>query len=332
MTPCAQIATGSNVYALRPAHAGNPVLPPGGDGSVTTLPPGVLARHLRHLELRGQRTYDRQRAIARLSAALPVPLLQATPADLLAWRETLRSLAAETVVHYVMHANQLYKWAIAEGLADHNPAARLPVPRTGRRLPRPISEDDLMRAVASAPPRIRPWLILAGWEGLRACEIAWLRVECVLASASPPVLVVAPGATKGHGPGRVVPLCSFALSELHACGLPASGVVFRRADGQRGPNSPALVSQLANSCLHSIGITATLHQCRHRCLTQLYHETHDLRLVQEFAGHADPAATAGYTAFSNPVMAAAVEALPVPPPRTITETDWKEDESGGGED
>lgn len=309
MTPCARNGTASNVYALRPAHAGNPALPPGGDGSVT-LPPGVLARHLRALQLQGQRTYDRERALARLAAALPVPLLEATPADLLAWRETLQHLAAETIVHYVMHANQLYRWAIAEGLADRNPAAALPVPKTGRRLPRPVSEEDLMRAVENAPPRIRPWLVLAGWCGLRACEIAWLRAECILAGASPPILIVAPGATKGNGPGRAVPLCTFALSELG--GLPAAGVVFRRADRQRGSNSPALVSQLANSYLHSIGIAATLHQLRHRCLTQLYHDTHDLRLVQEFAGHLSPATTAGYTAFSNPAMAAAVENLPVP--------------------
>jgi len=43
--------------------------------------------------------------------------------------------------------------------------------------PRPVSEDDLVLALATANDRVRPWLALAAFAGLRAIEIANLRVE-----------------------------------------------------------------------------------------------------------------------------------------------------------
>ncbi len=88
--------------------------------------------------------------------------------------------------------------------------------------------------------------------------------------------------------------------------------MFRRHDGLPGPNKPWLISKLANDCLHRSGTNATLHQLRHRCLSLLYQETLDLRLVQELAGHSSPATTAVYTLVSPARAAQAVEALPAP--------------------
>ena len=212
---------------------------------------------------------------------------------------------------YVCHVQQFYDWAVAQGLTPSNPAAGLPVPRTSRRIPRPVSEDDLMRALAHATPRVRPWLVLAGWAGLRAKEIALLRRDLILDTAAPPVLVVAADATKGHGE-RTVPLSVFVLAELAAYGLPGSGYAFTRHDGQPGPNAPWLVSHLANEALHESGTSATLHQLRHRFLTACYRATHDLRLVQELAGHSSPVTTAGYAAWDRAQAVAAVESVPAP--------------------
>ena len=55
-----------------------------------------------------------------------------------------------------------------------------------------------MHALQLAPPRIRPWLVLAAWCGLRAKEIALLRAESVMTSARPPVLLVTAEATQGE--------------------------------------------------------------------------------------------------------------------------------------
>ena len=272
-----------------------------------------IALHLLHLDQLGRAPETiaaRRRALARMRIALGKSLLEASAADLKAWRAAL-AVAPGTVAGYVSHAIQFYAWAVAEGLAESNPAARLPAPRLGRMLPRPVGEADLFAAVAGAPPRIRPWLVLAGWCGLRCKEIAFLRRENVHETARPPVLLVARDATKGIRE-RVVPLCAFALEALAEHGLPARGWVFRRADGQHGPNQPWRVSQVASQWLHREGFAVTLHQLRHRFATEAYRATRDLRLVQELLGHASPLTTAGYAAIVAADAVDAVEALPVP--------------------
>lgn len=274
----------------------------------------ILSRHLHHLELKGQSArsiYARKRSIIRLAGFLaPITVASASIADLGRWRESL-GVGDHAIVTYACHIRELYAWCVAEGLRADNPAAALPLPRAPKGIPRPIAEEELMTAVDHASARVRPWLVLAGWAGLRACEISGLRRECVLETAQPPVLLIAEDATKGRRE-RLVPMSAFVLAELQLAGLPAVGFVFRRHDGGSGPNAPWLISHLANECLHSSGSTATLHKLRHRFLTMCYRESHDLRLVQELAGHSSPSTTAGYAAYDRGAAVAAVESLPVP--------------------
>ena len=275
--------------------------------------PDAVSLHLHHLELLGRAPETiaaRRRALRRMAAALGISLLEASHADLAAWRASL-AVGPGTVAACVSHAIQFYAWTAASGLTDGNPALGLPAPKLGRRLPRPIGEADLFAAVGGAPPRIRPWLILAGWAGLRAKEIALLRRENVYEDARPPALLIAHNATKGHRE-RTVPLCAFAREALLEHGLPARGWVFRRADGQPGPNAPWRVSQAANRYLHDHGFPETLHQLRHRFGTQAYAVDHDLRLVQELLGHRRPETTAGYAAWNQNAAAGVIEKLPAP--------------------
>lgn len=275
-------------------------------------PDPVLAAHLEWMRLRGMAASTARRrevVLGWVAAGLGKPLLEASAGELLAWRKGLR-VAPDAAAVYVSHVTQFYRWATERGLIGGSPAVGLPVPRRARRLPRPVAESDLMMAVAAARPRIRPWLVLAGWAGLRAVEIAGLRREHVLDTARPPVILIADGATKGHRE-RIVPVSGFVLAELGPV-LPAKGWVFRRHDGRCGPNTPAHLSHLANDHLHGCGIAATLHQLRHRFATELYRATHDLRLVQELLGHRHPVSTAGYTAYDAAAAVAGVEAIPAP--------------------
>lgn len=284
---------------------------------VTTTHPdpmSIVKKHLEYLRLRGRAAttiYARERALARLAGLLGCPLLAATPADLWAWRAGL-DLAPHTTCSYISHISQFYGWTVATGMLERNPAAGLPSPWPGRRLPRPIAERDLMMALAAAPARIRQWLVLAGWGGLRAIEIALLRRECVLDWAPSPVILLAADATKG-GAEHIVPMSAFVRAELVPV-LPARGWVFPRYDGAPGPNTPGWVSKLCNRHLHECGLTATLHMLRHRFGSMTYQHDHDLRAVQEMLGHRRPESTAGYAAYHQPGAAAAVEALPVPAP------------------
>lgn len=283
------------------------------------LAPAVLRAHLLSLQLAGyseNTVYGRRRALARMCSAISVPLLQAGHDDLMAWRITLEGKSAQTISSYVSHAREFYRWAAGEGLCAGNPAVRIPAPRVPRLLPRPIGEQEILAAVAAAPPRVRIMLVLAGWAGLRACEIAGLRRASILDTAQPPVLIIAADATKGSRE-RIVPLSPFVLEELRR-GWLRRGYIIRRRDGQPGPLLAATVSKHCNDHLHDCGIPETLHQLRHRFATMIYRQAHhDLRLVQELMGHASPSTTAGYAAFVQEEAAAAVAALPIPGPARI---------------
>lgn len=221
-----------------------------------------------------------------------------------------RGLADATLYVYVGHLRAFYGWAIQNGRCRRNPTLGAPTPRRPRYLPRPIAEGDLQLAIATAEPRVRMVLALAGLAGLRAVEIARLRREDVLDNHLPRSLLVQ---GKGDKP-RAVPLSECLLEELRAYGLPPRGPVIRRHDDQHGHVSPSLVSTVANTHLHAMGFPDTLHSLRHRTGTALYRNTRDIRFVQEVLGHASPSTTAIYTMWSVPDAPAAMEQLALTPP------------------
>lgn len=271
----------------------------------------VTAAHLRHLRLKGRSdltVYHRQRTLIRLSAVLPVPLLEATPGHLYEWRAAL-TVSGPTIAGYVSNVREFYGWCADRGLIAGNPAADLPVPALPRRQPHPIPEADLTAALDTASRRIRIWLVLAAWCGLRAKEIALLRADCIRIRDAYPHIRVVHDATKGRTE-RSVPVPPFAVAELAAADLFTEGMAFRRVDGK--PLRPWLVSKLCNEHLHAMGIADTLHSLRHRYLTQAYAVGHDIRVVQELAGHAHIQTTAGYAAADSSAFARTVAAIPAP--------------------
>ena len=287
-------------------------IPPPQIGAGASMPKCLETHlaYLRQLGLANTTIYQRARHLTRLKQFLgDMPLEKATPDDLARWRASLTT-GPEATCAYIWHVKDFYRYLVKTHKIRKDPSVRLEYPKTGWRLPRPISEADVMYVVACAPPRIRPWLVLAGWAGLRAKEIAYLRRPNVLDTARPPILIVATDATKGRRE-RTVPMSDFVVAEIVPL-LPASGFVFPRNDGQHGPNQPWTVSHLANRHLHECGINATLHQLRHRFGTAAYQASRDLRVVQELMGHQSPSTTAGYAAFDNESALAAVQALPAP--------------------
>jgi len=253
----------------------------------------LIQAHLEWLRIRGLRPATikaRRGALLRLQRRLPYPLIDAIADDLRLWQERL-TLGPHALGTETAHVAEFYKWAARHGHRPDNPADLLPRVKVPPSLPRPISEGDLRMALACAPDRIRPWLVLAGWCGLRAREIALLERADIHDQDIPPTLFVRDG--KG-GKQRVVPLPASVVAELAGCRLPSRGPVFRRADGYPAAITPARVSKATSDYLHSIGIDATLHQFRHRYATVAYQATHDLLLVQTFMGHESPKTTAGY--------------------------------------
>lgn len=264
-----------------------------------------IEANLLHLQMRGMRPATllaRSKSLRRLARHFelePGPdLLLIGEADLDAWQRSLLHLAPATRSAEVGHARQFYRFCVRYGFLEQDPTGNLVAPRVPERVPHPIPADDLDTAIAFAPRRIRPMLVLAAYCGLRACEIAWLTREQIRDQMTAPTLVIIGKGDKQ----RVIPLPARVLEELHDYGLPPAGPVFPRLDCYEQPaepfraTDPGRISHLCNSYLHSLGIPESLHKLRHFYGTTMYAATKDIVLVQRSMGHASPETTSGYVA------------------------------------
>lgn len=272
-----------------------------------TTGPAVAAfiEDARRRNLRPGTITQKRYALGRLARWLHAPLLEATHEDLTAYLDRLDK--PESRATELSHLRSFYRWAVVEGLLTVDPTARLIRPRVPRRLPRPMPDGDLAVALDLAPERIRPWLLLAAYAGLRACEVAPLRAEDLLWANDPPLILVGEG--KGGHMGAV-PMAPLLADELRA--LPSRGWLFTYRDGRPGHVPPHLVSSRANRYLRDLGITHTFHTLRHWFGTQtLRANGGDLRQSQELMRHQSPVSTAIYTWVDPKAAAVTVGALPV---------------------
>lgn len=231
--------------------------------------------------------------------------VDATELELEAWQD---SLPVGQIRYKTAMIRPYFDWLHKRGRRADNPAALLVSPRARRGIPRPIAFDALGLAIRNAPtPRIQAWLILAAYAGLRAIEIAHLEAECFEPRAGGGVFIRLTR-TKGERP-RVTALPYWAW-QLIAPSIAPQGLCFRRERGS-GPVTPHVVSQLSNDWLHKCGTRSTLHTLRHFAGSAGI-DIEDVRVVQEFLGHSDPATTAIYTAVSPRRIARMVDAFPMP--------------------
>ncbi|MBL8927073.1 MAG: tyrosine-type recombinase/integrase [Pseudonocardia sp.] len=282
-------------------------------GQYCTEPVGCLDDHLDWMVRCGRsaRTIAGRRIeLTRLGEWLGHDPATATAAELERWQAGMSS--TDSMRWRASMVRPYYKWLRARGVRPDDPAALLPIPRRPRRLPRPIPEPALLAAVAAASVRLRPWLLLAGWSGLRAAEIAGLEVEAFSTDPAGQTWVRVVG--KGNAE-RVVPVPGWAWVQI-APVLPASGPCWRRERGS-GPVTGKHVSIRCNRYLAKradVPRWCTFHSLRHRFATRLLAGTKDVRLVQHAMGHADLSVLHVYTQVMSAAAAAAVDALPGLPP------------------
>lgn len=203
-----------------------------------------------------------------------------------------RKISSRTRYNWLSLTHCFYKWAIAEGLTEIDPTIRIARPRSRRSLPRPAASRELATAIARATPEQACWIKLAAYQGLRCQEIAGLKREDVI-EADNLLRVV-------HGKGaheRILPLHPAVFLALRALPMPRNGWIFTRPMG--GKYSPPLLSRKFNTALRDLDVDATAHQLRHWFGTNLYAQTHDLRVVQELMGHSSPTTTSIYVAFDR---------------------------------
>lgn len=266
----------------------------------------LIVEHLAWCEARNLRpsTIEQRRNVLRhCERSIPMPLIDADHETLRDWLSR-PSLGIDARAHELSQLRQFYKWAQTFGYRDDEPSARIPRPRTYRRLPRPITNAQVAHALHQAEGRVRLMVALMAYAGLRAAEVGKLRREEILDHVDPPVLLVADG--KG-GRQRIVPAHRAVLDALAAHDVKA-GVLFPKLCGVDAgrPLEGWSVSQIVADHLRACGIDATGHQLRHTFGTLVYRHTLDLRTTQEVLGHASPVTTAGYAAWTPAAAAAAV--------------------------
>lgn len=188
-----------------------------------------------------------------------------------------------------------YGWGVDVGHVEASPALVLPRVRPTRPNPSPAPDRVWLRALAEASPRERLMLRLAGEHGLRRAEVAVVHRRDLVEDLDGWTLIV-------HGKGgrdRLVPL------------LDDVAHLLRQVDGYAFPGavdghlSPRWVGKLLTRLLEG---DWTMHKLRHRAGSNWYDVDHDLAVVQDLLGHADPKTTRAYVKVRDGRLRATVNA------------------------
>jgi integrase/recombinase XerD len=246
--------------------------------------------------------------LARWLAARPQPvgLEHVSSADLLDYLADLhrRGHSARSSARLSSCLRGFYRFLAERALITRDPTAGLRTPKTGRPLPKTLSEADVERLLAAPDVddaiglRDRAMLETLYATGLRVSELVGLRIS-MLNMRQGVVRVIGKG-----GKERLVPVGAEALSWL------ARYLANGRAQLLTGRQSDVLFPSRRGAAMtrqtfwHAVkrhaataGITRELspHTLRHAFATHLLNHGADLRAVQLMLGHADLSTTQIYT-------------------------------------
>jgi integrase/recombinase XerD len=218
------------------------------------------------------------------------------------WRVQEQGLSPKTTAKALSALKSFYRFIVDEHLRPDNPAALVPSPKLGTRLPavhsREIVEQVLDAIDLSKPLGIRDRALfeLVYSSGLRVSEAAAIDVNDVLFDE---------GIVRVRGKGRKERLVPFGLEAEgrlkayleHARPLLAKGAPVKAFFIGRGGRRLSRKGIWKNykAAASATGASSKLHTLRHSFATELLQGGADLRSVQEMLGHADLATTQLYT-------------------------------------
>lgn len=234
---------------------------------------------------RSPRTIQAYRSAMRHFITDPV---NATVEDVETWWEAQDGKAPATRQRLRNTVRSFYSWAVAFDVVERDPSRRIPAPKQGRRLPRPISRTDLRRAMEAADPAVRRALALGAYAGLRVSEAAaldWKDVDL----ESRRVYVRAGKGDKD----RVLALGSLLFDEI----APATTGNVVTAGGAVW--SGDTLQRRVNRLFGRLGIESTFHKLRARFATVALAESGNLLAVSRALGHSSSATTAIYALTSD---------------------------------
>lgn len=268
---------------------------------MTDLITGYVA-HLRAGDLSPRTITARSQFLHRLDSTLPYGLARAATEEL---ERALGRHTGWTLYTYFEHLHDFYRWASGgrHAALDWNPMESMRRPRTPRRVPRSVPEDQIAYALYKLRNPWRRGILLATLNGLRCAEICGLDREHVTATE----LFI----TRKGGKTQTLPTHPDVWADL--AGLPP-GPVVRTEAGARF--NPTWFSGGVSEALSAIGLTdATLHRFRASFATGLHDRGVNIRVIQELMGHAQLGTTQAYIEVRDEQRRLAIHALPVPTTR-----------------
>ncbi len=209
-----------------------------------------------------------------------------------------------TVSRYLSSWRQYYRWLVREGVIDGDPVALIESPKTGRGLPKALSEEQvesLLEAPDTGTPlglRDRAMLELMYATGLRVSEL--VNLELVNLNLNQGVIRVTGKGRKE----RLVPIGDEAHDSLKVYLADARPVLLKGAQTESvfvTTRKSAMTRQafwyMLRRYAKLCGVSQKLspHMLRHSFATHLLNHGADLRVVQLLLGHSDLSTTQIYT-------------------------------------
>jgi len=233
-------------------------------------------------------------------------LIDARREDLLAIlaAEMQQGKSPRSLSRYLSAYRQFYRWLVREGKIGSDPVALIESPKTGRGLPKALTEVQV-EALLAAPDtettlgsRDRAMLELMYATGLRVSELVGLELANINLNQGV-VRVIGKGQKE-----RLVPIGDEAHESLKAYlsgarpellqGVQADSVfVTTRKSGMTRQAFWYMVRRYAELC--DIPRKLSPHMLRHSFATHLLNHGADLRVVQLLLGHSDLSTTQIYT-------------------------------------
>ncbi len=223
-----------------------------------------------------------------------------------------RGLSPKSSARHLSALRGLMRFLVREDEMERDPTRLAARAKLGRRLPRPLTEEQVLRLLDAPDPktprglRDRAMLSLMYSSGLRVSELIALTHDDIDGVR---------GVLAAYGKGgkrRLVPMGEVAWSHLqaHLAAQPAprrggqSAFVFHGPSGK--PWTRQMVWKLVARHARSAGLPGRVHphRLRHSFATHLLAGGADLRTVQTLLGHSDIVTTEIYTHVSRAVIAA----------------------------
>jgi integrase/recombinase XerC len=249
---------------------------------------------------------DVREALDRLAAVAPHPL---EPRDLdegavKAWLsfQNARGDAPRSVNRRLAALRSFLGYLLRRGWIEADPTGALRGPKQGRRLPRFLPEEELVRLLDGPweeTPRGRrdhAILELLYATGIRLSELTGLSRDAI---------DLRRGTVRVLGKGRKERIVLFGeqagaavarhVAGLREAGAPAAGPLFPGPAGE--PISPRTVQRITDLHLRRMGRAGghSPHALRHTFATHMLDRGADIRAIQELLGHASLSTTQVYT-------------------------------------